>query len=431
MVMAQEWDLKALGNWTAFRENNNAGADSDFTDATDLNQSRTHNAANEITGISETGGQVAWADPSHDIKGNITSYAKPSSMTSSYTCTYDAWNRLVRIVDFDPVADYVYDGLGRRITKKTYDVNGNLDKTRQFFYTNQWQDIEERVDQRTNDLERQYVWGIGYVDELILRDRDTADDTTLDQRHYALQDANYSVTCIVDTAGDAAERYLYTPYGTRSVTDGSFANPSANGSYDWNIGHQGLMHDNESSLVYNRNRMLHPALGRFMQRDPLGYVDGMSLYELTRSTPTIARDPSGLATIQWKRCAYIPAYDNCMKAADGTYLLNVDIAQRSRDQCLADLQTVYNVCIARCLGMHWTLEVCCRMACDFNWGIASKGCYAAYAGLMGYADLNYQRDKKICASKHSTYVTGANTSCPPGTRQIDSGTWTDLTSPKD
>jgi YD repeat-containing protein len=118
LAFAQEWDLKALGNWTAFKEN--ANGDGDFTDAGDLNQTRTHNAANEITGISETAGQVAWADPAHDIKGNITSYPKPSSMTSSYTCTYDAWNRLVRIVDFDPVADYVYDGLGRRITKTTY-----------------------------------------------------------------------------------------------------------------------------------------------------------------------------------------------------------------------------------------------------------------------------------------------------------------------
>jgi RHS repeat-associated protein len=41
---------------------------------------------------------------------------------------------------------------------------------------------------------------------------------------------------------------------------------------------QGLCHDPTTGLIYNRNRMLHPWLGRFMQRDPLGYVDGMSLY---------------------------------------------------------------------------------------------------------------------------------------------------------
>ena len=123
------------------------------------------------------------------------------------------------------MGSYLYDGLGRRITKKTY-VSGNLNKTRQFFYSNQWQVIEERVDERTNDLERQYVWGIRYVDELIEQDRDTGDDGTLDQRHYPLQDANYNVTCLIDTAGDAQERYQYTPYGTRTILDGSFATRS-------------------------------------------------------------------------------------------------------------------------------------------------------------------------------------------------------------
>jgi len=257
-------------------------------------QTRTHNAANEITGITEGGGQVAWATPVQDVMGNVTSYPKPSSLTNSYTCKYDAWNRLVQVKDGETVvADYVYDGLGRRITKKTY-VSGTLDKTRQFFYTNQWQDIEERVDERTNDLERQHVWGIGYVDELVLRDKDTADDGTLDQRHYALQDANYSLTCIVDTNGDAQERYLYTPYGARAIFDGGFSSIGSS-AYDWNIGHQGLMHDTESSLVYNRKRMLHPGLGRFMQRDPLGYQDAANLYEYVRSAPQQFQDPSGEA----------------------------------------------------------------------------------------------------------------------------------------
>jgi YD repeat-containing protein len=154
LTFAQEWDLKALGNWTTFKED--ANGDTDFTDAGDLNQSRTHNAANEITGISEGSGQVAWADPVQDAMGNITSYPKPSSMTNSYTVKYDAWNRLVEIKDgANLVGAYIYDGLGRRITKKTYNA-GVLDKTRQFFYSNQWQDIEERVDERTtNTLERQ------------------------------------------------------------------------------------------------------------------------------------------------------------------------------------------------------------------------------------------------------------------------------------
>jgi len=44
------------------------------------------------------------------------------------------------------------------------------------------------------------------------------------------------------------------------------------------LGHQGLKHDDETGLIENRNRMLNPATGRFQQRDPLGYPDGMNRY---------------------------------------------------------------------------------------------------------------------------------------------------------
>jgi len=59
------------------------------------------------------------------------------------------------------------------------------------------------------------------------------------------------------------------------------------------VGHQGLMHDKEFGLVYNRARYFHPTLMRFMARDKEGYIDGMSLYEYQRSYPVGYVDPSG------------------------------------------------------------------------------------------------------------------------------------------
>jgi hypothetical protein len=40
--------------------------------------------------------------------------------------------------------------------------------------------------------------------------------------------------------------------------------------------------------------MYAPQLGRFISRDPAGYVDGVSLYEALQSSPTVKLDPSGL-----------------------------------------------------------------------------------------------------------------------------------------
>lgn len=49
-VRGQEWALSQTGNWGGFKLDSNG--DGDYTDTSspaDLNQTRTHNAANEIT----------------------------------------------------------------------------------------------------------------------------------------------------------------------------------------------------------------------------------------------------------------------------------------------------------------------------------------------------------------------------------------------
>jgi RHS repeat-associated protein len=58
-----------------------------------------------------------------------------------------------------------------------------------------------------------------------------------------------------------------------------------------------LIHDEESGLVYNRERMLYPTLGRFMQRDPLEYVDGADSYQYQQSSPLIGGDSLGTVWI--------------------------------------------------------------------------------------------------------------------------------------
>ena len=69
-VKEEDWGLDMTGNWTDFLQKTSG--------TTDLNQDRTHNPVNEISGISETVG-TAWIDPVHDKAGNMTTLPKPSS----------------------------------------------------------------------------------------------------------------------------------------------------------------------------------------------------------------------------------------------------------------------------------------------------------------------------------------------------------------
>ena len=135
-TFAEHWALDPTGNWTGYKQDTDGGG------AWDLDQTRTHNAANEITAFAGT----TWAATVHDRAGNMTTVPKPDSPSSSYTCVYDAWNRLVRVRDGqNNVAEYEYDGRNFRVVKKTY-AAGVFSEVRHFYYTNDWQVLEERIE---------------------------------------------------------------------------------------------------------------------------------------------------------------------------------------------------------------------------------------------------------------------------------------------
>jgi RHS repeat-associated protein len=257
----------------------------------DLVQSRTANTVNEITDITESTG-AAWITPLYNRAGNMTRVPKPSGPTNYYACTYDAWNRLVKLTEgANTVAEYAYDGAKRRTVKKTYS-GGALDETRHFYYTepSKWQVIEERVNSST-DPDRQFVWGERYVDELILRDRDTDANGTLDERLYALQDANWNLTAIAATDGTIQERYAYSAYGTPVVLTPAFGS-RASSSYAWETRFAGYRWDDEVRLYQVRNRVLRPQLG-WLQRDPADLSGVTNLYEYVGSNPGCRTDHTG------------------------------------------------------------------------------------------------------------------------------------------
>ncbi len=260
---------------------------------------------NEITAIGESTG-TAWVDPVHDRAGNLTTLPKPSSLSSSLTCTWDAWNHLVEVSDSGTVvARYEYDGLARRVKKhldsQSPDNPDGIDAYEHFFYNGAWQVLETRRSASENtgpeslQPQYQYVWSPRYIDAPVLRDENTdADGLCDDVRIYYLGDANFNVTTLVDTAGDALERYVYSPYGVLAIYDATWSNLRSASSYAAEYTYTGRRLDRETGLYYYRHRVYHSQLGRFGSRDPIGYEGSQwNFYEYVGGNSLTFTDPLG------------------------------------------------------------------------------------------------------------------------------------------
>ena len=206
------------------------------------------------------------------------------------------------------------------------------------------------------DLDRvqQYVWGTRYVDDIVLHRVDANIDgdysDTADNAWHHLTDAQFSSVCLIDKAFAVAERVTYSAYGVArhlpmadlncdgavnsadiglllgasgtigiapyqspadlnrdgvvnsadlamllgdfqaAQPDGSLSRPNVDNPIGWD----GYVFDRESGLYTVRFRTYETGLGRWIERDPAGYVDGASLFEFVRGRPIGSADPRGL-----------------------------------------------------------------------------------------------------------------------------------------
>jgi len=155
-------------------------------------------------------------------------------------------------------ATYKYDVLGRRVQKTVGSV------TTTFVHAGD----QVVAEYEGTSLKRRYIYGT-YIDEPLAM-------VTSAGTQYYHQSRIYSVMALSNQSGQLAERYGYTPYGKRRVVSpgGATLAASAVGNQ---VGFTGRYHDGETQLTYFRARYQDAELGRFVGRDPLGYVNGSSL----------------------------------------------------------------------------------------------------------------------------------------------------------
>ncbi|MEE3329684.1 MAG: RHS repeat-associated core domain-containing protein, partial [Myxococcota bacterium] len=274
------WTLDGVGNW-----------DQTVVDA--VTTLRTHNNMNEVINID--GAALAY-----DANGNPTSDAL-------YAYTYDGENRVATVTrksDSRVVGTYSYDALDRRIIVIADPVSGPVET--RFFYDGS--SVIEEQDAATTTLAT-YVLS-QHADDVLTMDRGG-------QTYYYLENDMGSSGALTNAAGNVVENYVYDGYGGVTITDGAGAAVPATA---WGTAQSALDNpyrftarrfDEETGLYHFRARTFDPGKGRFLQRDPMGYVQGvMNLYAYVDGMPTKATDPTG--RVQWK----IDLYDKDWPSAD-------------------------------------------------------------------------------------------------------------------
>jgi RHS repeat-associated protein len=254
--------------------------------------------------------------------------------------TYNALNwRIMKQADLDYISE-----------------TNPLDQERKMYYSADWQVLEERIDEdyiANPGVNRrmQYIWGPRYIDDIVLRRLDgTADgDFTdgADKVYYHCTDVQFSTVAVVSNTAILLERVSYDPYGRArhhrpadmtgegavdtpdlNVVSANYGSVPAPGDVDrdgdvdvddyiavtlgWGAGiasGQLSLTDNvigwdgyvlnaeldEDGMYTVRFRHYRPGLGRWLERDPLQYIDGLNLYHGLRDGPMLHNDPGGTA----------------------------------------------------------------------------------------------------------------------------------------
>lgn len=268
-LLTETYEYDAISQLTSFKR----GKDEDITYRFDPLGNRTkvvengvvtNYSANRINAYTSITGGLSFT-PQYDANGNLLNDA-------DHQYHYNFNNKLSG-VDTN-TASYAYDALGRRISKTT------SDGTVSFYYAGD-QMVEEF---KGTNLVASYVFG-NNIDETLQMKRGN-------EVYFYHVNQLGSTMALTDKNGKIVERVGYDPYGAPTFFNASSSEITAS-AVENNILFTGREYDPETGTYYFRARSQYPQMGRFMQKDPILYIDGFNDYGYVINGPVKLIDPLG------------------------------------------------------------------------------------------------------------------------------------------
>jgi RHS repeat-associated protein len=210
---------------------------------------------------------------SYDGAGNVTGDTRGST---TYNYGYNKRGRLAELTIGSTVtADYTYDGLERMAIRTT--ANMTPAGTTHYLYDRSGHLLVEADD--TGQTLREYVW-LEDMPLAVVSDVNSGSPNL----YYVHGDQIDTPVRMTDGSKSVVWDAFFLPFGTIELISGSATN---------NLRFPGQYFLIENGLHYNWYRHYDPTLGRYTQPDPLGFVDGPSIYAYAKLGPTQFVDPNG------------------------------------------------------------------------------------------------------------------------------------------